>query len=52
MQHGWLTATIGGKTIEHIPCPNPGGLVDEAAPPTGVIHTVEGSLESRLSVFR
>jgi len=52
MQHGWLTKTIGGRTIEHIPCPNPGGSVDEHAPPTGVIHTVEGSLDSGLGVFR
>jgi hypothetical protein len=52
MQHGWLTKTIGGRTIEHIPCPNPGATVDEHAPPTGVIHTVEGSLDSGLGVFR
>jgi hypothetical protein len=52
MQHGWLTETIEGRTIEHIPCPNPGGVVDETAPPTGVIHTIEGSLSSGLSVFR
>jgi hypothetical protein len=52
MQHGWLTATTGGRTIEHIPCPNPGGLVDEHSPPAGVVHTVEGSLESGLGVFR
>ena len=52
MQHGWLTKTIGGRTIEHIPCPNPGGAVNEGAPPTGVIHTIEGSLESGLGVFR
>lgn len=52
MQHGWLKKTIGGRTIEHIPCPNPGGAVDEGAPPTGVVHTIEGSLESGLGVFR
>lgn len=52
MKHGWLTKTVGGRTIEHIPCPNPGGTVDEAAPATGVIHTVEGSLDSGLGVFR
>jgi hypothetical protein len=52
MQHGWLTKTAGGREIEHIPCPNPGGVVDEKAPPTGVIHTVEGSLDSGLGVFR
>ncbi len=52
MQHGWLTKTVGGHTIEHIPCPNPGGAVDEIAPPMGVLHTIEGSLESGLGVFR
>jgi hypothetical protein len=52
MQHGWLTKTHGGRTIEHIPCPNPGGTVDESAPPTGVVHTIEGDLNSGLGVFR
>lgn len=52
MQHGWLTKTIDGRTIEHVPCPNPGGAVSEGAPPTGVIHTIEGSLDSGLAVFR
>jgi hypothetical protein len=52
MQHGWLTKTIGGRTIEHVPCPNPGGAVNEASPPTGVVHTIEGSLDSGLGVFR
>jgi hypothetical protein len=52
MQHGWLSTTIGGRKIEHIACPNPGGHVDEASPATGVIHTIEGSLESGLGVFR
>jgi hypothetical protein len=52
MQHGWLTKTKGGRTIEHIPCPNPGGHVDESSPAIGVIHTIEGSLESGLGVFR
>jgi hypothetical protein len=52
MQKGWLTKTIGGRPIEHIPCPNPGAPVDPDAPPTGVLHTVEGSLESGLAVFR
>jgi hypothetical protein len=52
MKHGWLTTTVSGRKIEHIPCPNPGGHVVESAPPTGVVHTVEGSLESGLGVFR
>ena len=52
MQHGWLTKTNGGHAIEHIPCPNPGGAVDEASPPTGVLHTIEGSLDGGLAVFR
>lgn len=52
MQHGWLDTTVGGRRIEHIPCPNPGGAVDLDAPPTGVVHTIEGSLESGLGVFR
>jgi hypothetical protein len=52
MKRGWLTKTIGGRTIEHVPCPNPGGAVEESAPPTGVIHTIEGGLDSGLGVFR
>jgi hypothetical protein len=52
MQHGWLNKTVSGRTIEHIPCPNPGGTVDEHSPATGVIHTIEGSLDSGLGVFR
>ena len=52
MQRGWLTTTIGGRKIEHIPCPNPGVAVDLRAPAVGVMHTIEGNLESGMSVFR
>jgi hypothetical protein len=51
MQTGWLTKTAGGKPIEHQPCPNPGGAVSETAPPTGVVHTIEGNLEGALAFF-
>jgi hypothetical protein len=52
MKRGWLTKTLDGRTIEHVPCPNPGGAVDTSAPPTGVIHTIEGGLDGGMSVFR
>jgi hypothetical protein len=28
MQTGWLKSTVGGRKIEHLPCPSPGGAVD------------------------
>ncbi len=52
MQKGWLKTTVGGRKIEHIPCPNPGISVDLTAPAAGVLHTIEGSLGSGLSVFQ
>ena len=52
MQHGWLATTASGRTIEHIPCPNPGGRVNEQSPAMGVLHTIEGGLDSGLGVFR
>ncbi|MGZ4333924.1 MAG: hypothetical protein ACXVRJ_06580 [Gaiellaceae bacterium] len=52
MQKGFLTATIGGRQIEHIPCPHPGVPVDPKAPPAGVLHTIEGGLGSGLAVFQ
>ena len=52
MQTGWLKTTVGGRKIEHIPCPNPGGSVDMSAPPAGILHTIEGNLESGIGVFR
>jgi hypothetical protein len=52
MKNGFLETTIGGRTIEHIPCPHPGGPVDKSAPAAGVLHTIEGSLGSGLSVFQ
>jgi hypothetical protein len=52
VQRGWLTKTVGGRKIERVPCPNPGQAVDMSAPPTGVLHTIEGSLESGMGVFR
>jgi hypothetical protein len=51
MQKGWLKKTIGGRTIEHVPCPNPGAPVDLSAPHIGVLHTIEGTLESGMGVF-
>jgi len=51
MQKGWLTRA-GKFRVEHYPCPNPGASVDLAAPPKGILHTIEGSLESGLAVFR
>ena len=52
MQRGFLNKTLGGKRIEHIPCPHPHVEVDMSAPPVGVLHTIEGSLGSGLSVFQ
>jgi hypothetical protein len=52
MQTGWLKTTVGGRKIEHIRCPNPGGSVDMSAPPAGILHTIEGNLESGIGVFR
>ena len=52
MQTGWLKSTVGGRKIEHLPCPSPGGAVDISAPPAGVLHTIEGRLESGIGVFR
>jgi hypothetical protein len=51
MQKGWLNRTLGGRVIEHVPCPNPGSPVDEGAPAVGVLHTIEGSLSSGMGVF-
>src|SRR5262249_13410513 len=52
MQTGFLSATLGGRKIEHIPCPNPGAAVNQSAPAAGVLHTIEGSLGGGLSVFQ
>jgi hypothetical protein len=52
MKQGFLTKTIGGRRIEHIPCPHPSIPVDTDAPAVGVMHTIEGSLGSGLSVFQ
>lgn len=52
MKHGWIDKTLSGHAIERIPCPNPGGRVDESKPASGVLHTIEGSLESGLTVFK
>jgi hypothetical protein len=52
MKTGFLTKTIGGRRIEHIPCPHPGERVDVGAPAVGVMHTIEGNLGSGLSVFQ
>jgi len=52
MKSGFLTKTIAGRRIEHIPCPHPGVPIDVNAPAVGVMHTIEGSLGSGLSVFQ
>jgi len=52
MKKGFLTKTVGGRRIEHIPCPHPGLPVDLGAPPVGVMHTIEGSLGAGMSVFQ
>ena len=52
MQKGFLKITIGGRRIEHVPCPHPNVPVDLRAPAAGVLHTIEGSLGSGLSVFQ
>lgn len=51
MQKGWLKRA-GRYPVIHLPCPNPGQAVDLSAGPYGVQHTIEGSLESGLAVFR
>jgi hypothetical protein len=48
---GWLWGAAGHK-VEHMPMPHPGARVDMRVKPQGVMHTIEGSLESGLSVFR
>lgn len=48
---GWLS-TAGPYKVEHLNVPHPRARVDMSKPPTGVLHTIEGSLESGLSVFR
>jgi hypothetical protein len=52
MQKGFLKMTIGGRRIEHVACPHPSVPVDLSAPAAGVLHTIEGSLGSGLSVFQ
>ena len=49
MRTGWLNRS-GVYRVEHLPCPHPGVRIDPIA--TGVLHTIEGSLESGLNVFR
>lgn len=51
MAAGWL-ATACGIRVDHNPCPRPGGRVDTTKAPAGVLHTVEGSFEGGMSVFR
>lgn len=52
MKKGFLTKTIRGRRIEHIPCPHPGVQVNLNAPAAGVMHTIEGTLGGGLSVFQ
>jgi hypothetical protein len=47
----WLTAA-GPYKIEKSPCPHPNEAIDLGRPPTGVLHTVEGSWDSGMGVFR
>jgi hypothetical protein len=51
MKSGWLSSACGVK-VEHVPCPHPGAKVDLSAPPAGIGHTIEGSLEGGLAVFK
>lgn len=52
MKTGWLT-TAGVFTVEHVPCPDYAGNVDQSVKPKGVQHTTEGwTIESALAVFR
>lgn len=46
----WLTQ-VGAYRVEHMPMRHPSGTVDLSVR-EGVLHTIEGSLESGLSVFR
>jgi hypothetical protein len=46
----WLTRA-GPYRVEHMPMPHPGRATD-LSKREGVLHTIEGSLESGLSVFR
>ena len=46
----WLTA-VGPYRVEHMPMRHPAGQVDLSVR-EGVLHTIEGSLESGLAVFR
>jgi hypothetical protein len=48
---GWLWGAAGHK-VEHMPMPHPAARVDWRVPAQGVMHTIEGSLESGLGVFR
>jgi hypothetical protein len=48
---GWLWGAAGHK-VEHMPMPHPAERVDMRVHPQGVMHTIEGSLESGLAVFR
>lgn len=51
MAVAWLKAA-GKFKVEHMPMPHPGVRVSGPGPKVGVLHTIEGSLESGLSVFR
>jgi hypothetical protein len=46
-----LLTTAKDITIDHHPCPAPGGSVDLSKPRAAVLHTTEGSWESALSEF-
>ncbi len=48
---GWLWGAAGHR-VEHMPMPHPAERVDWRVHPQGVMHTIEGSLASGLSVFR
>ena len=51
IKQAWLTKA-GGFRVERVRVPCPGVRVDLSRPPVGVGHTVEGSFESGLAVFR
>jgi hypothetical protein len=52
MQKGFLSVTLGGRKIEHLPCPNPNVAIDMSKPPAGVLHTIEGGIDAGLAVFQ
>lgn len=51
MRTGWIRSACGIR-VDHLPCPHPLSSVDTTRAPAGVMHTVEGSFDSGMAVFR